>query len=85
MSHIEAVELGYPVLCNDLGDGGIALRQPSEEFGDTVRRGRSISTTELAAGRPRAARTNPMAAETRARKSPEISFQGGKSGITATW
>lgn len=32
---VEAVEFGDSVFSNELGDCGIALREPSEEFGDT--------------------------------------------------
>jgi hypothetical protein len=32
---VETVELGYSVLCNELGDGGISLGKPSEKLGDT--------------------------------------------------
>jgi hypothetical protein len=36
-AHVEAVELGNPVLGDELRDGGIALGEPSKELGDTVR------------------------------------------------
>lgn len=32
---IKIVELGNAVLSDELRDGGIALREPSKEFGDT--------------------------------------------------
>lgn len=34
---VKVVELGDTVLGDELRDGGIALREPSEEFGDTWR------------------------------------------------
>jgi hypothetical protein len=35
-THVKAIELGYSVLCDELGDGGISLGEPSEEFGNTA-------------------------------------------------
>ena len=35
VANIKAVELGNTVLCDELGDGWIALREPSEELGNT--------------------------------------------------
>jgi hypothetical protein len=32
---VEIVKLGDAVLGDELGNGGIALREPAEEFGDT--------------------------------------------------
>jgi len=32
---VEAVELGDSVLCDELRDGRIALREPAEKFGNT--------------------------------------------------
>jgi hypothetical protein len=42
-AHVEAVELGDSILGNELRDGGIALREPSEELGDTARPGQQLS------------------------------------------
>jgi len=36
LAHVEAVELGNPVLGDQLRDGRIALREPSEELGNTA-------------------------------------------------
>jgi hypothetical protein len=36
LAHVEAVELGNPVLGDELRDGRIALGEPSEELGNTA-------------------------------------------------
>ena len=35
MSHVEVVELGNSIFSNELGDGRISLREPSEELRNT--------------------------------------------------
>lgn len=37
-AHVETVELGNAILGNELRDGRIALREPSEELGNTLQR-----------------------------------------------
>lgn len=39
MSNIEAIELGYPVFSDELGNGRISLREPSKELGNTGMQG----------------------------------------------
>jgi hypothetical protein len=36
VTNVKAVELGYSVLCDELGDCRISLGEPSKELGDTA-------------------------------------------------
>lgn len=63
LAYVEAVELRNPVLGDELRDGGIALREPSEELGNTAQPVSTLVGRQIA--RKASGNTHPMLATRR--------------------